>query len=589
MLRSVRKIIAFYSLIGRRRLAPILIGGLLVTSPVILDLVVPLLVRKTIDILASTGRLSLDMVYLLGAVFAASLVLTYGGEILYLRGKFKAAADLRNRIFAQSFFLPWQRLRQRGSAYFATLINNQVNDAFLVLDYGYIRNIVMLARMVAILIIVLTWDRGFFLLFLLNVVVVVAYSEVIDRATHHHYSRGLELMRRATAYIVETFENIHEILAGEGRGKSHKRYERMVEEITDVALKAEFSRATLDKAMVDLPNYISRVLILLYGGFLVVNGRITIGTIWALWVYFSYLTEPLYVFRELAKIAVQSTATIEAVLDYFAETKRAREAFANRTLVPNPEAPVYVVRDLTFGFEPANPILNHVSFDVRRGELVAVVGLSGEGKSTLLNILLGFEQGYEGEVKFLGNELRGIFPGSVFEHLGYYSQTVGIFNDTLENNITLGRPLDARRLEEVITALEIGHLRGRLLGEGGSFLSGGERQRVQLARLFYGGKDVVVIDEPLTNLDLISERSLLGKLASYVAQRSGIIISHKPNVLRLATRVIVLRDGQVVADGALGELVHRDPICREIIHTYVDNALELSRELEEAADGTISS
>ncbi len=216
------------------------------------------------------------------------------------------------------------------------------------------------------------------------------------------------------------------------------------------------------------------------------------------------------------------------------------------------------------------------------------MGLSGEGKSTLLNILLGFEQNYQGEVKFLGNELQTFPLGSIFDHLGYYSQTVGIFNNTLENNIVLGRPLDAQRLEDVILDLGLDHLRGRSLGEGGSFISGGEKHRVHLARLIYAGQRYVVLDEPLTNLDLINERWLLAKLAEFLAQRSGIIVSHKPSVLRLATTIVVLSEGQVVAVGALKDLVRSNPVCRQIIHAYVDDARQLSRELGKTADGAYS-
>jgi len=580
MLKSLRNIYAFYSLIGLRRLWPILIGGLLVTSPVILGIVSPLLVRQIIDGLAA-GSINWTIVHLLGALYAFSFLLSYGGDLLYLRGKFQAAAELRCRVFAQSFYLPWQKLRQQGSAYFATLINNHLNDAFLVLDYGYIRALVASIRMLVILGIVLLWSRTFFFLFILNVVLLLAYSEIMSRATHHYYSRGFDLMRRATAYIVETFDNIHEVLAGESRQKSCRRYIEMTDEMTSVALRAEFWRAQLDKVMTDLPDYLSRLVILVYGGYLVVNGHMTIGTIWALWSYFAMLTEPIHMLQSLARISVKNDATMDGILNYFAETEKERKTFNRDGILPDSGAPVYCLSDVTFSFNTNSPILTNISFDIPRGELVAVVGLSGEGKSTLLNMLLGLEQSYEGSLKFLGSDVRGVYPGHMFEHIGYCSQNTGIFNDTLENNITLGRPVDRRRLEEAIAAMEIDHLQGRLLGERGSFLSGGEKQRVQLARLIYANKDVVVLDEPLTNLDLVNERTLLERLANYVVGRSGVIISHKPNVLRLATRAIVLSEGRVIAEGKIHDLMRSNSVCRDIIRTYIDNALEFSKELNE--------
>ena len=584
MLKNLRSIYAFYSLIGLRRLLPILIGGLLVTSPVILGVASPLLMRQIIDSLTA-GSMDWNVVYLLGALYGASFLLSYGGDLLYLRGKFQAAMELRCRVFTQSFFIPWQKLRQQGSAYFATLINNHLNDAFFVLDYSYISALVSLIRMLVILGIVFLWNRTFFFLYVLHVVLLVAYSEVMSRATHHYYAHGFDLMRRATVYIVEIFDNIHEVLAGESRQKSCRRYTEMTDEITGVALKAEFRRAQLDKVMTDLPDYLSRLLILVYGGHLVVQGRMTIGTIWALWTYFAMLTDPINMLQSLARVSVKNAATLDGILQYFTETEQARSTYDRDSIVPDSAAPIYCLRDVTFSFNGHSPILKDISFAIPRGEVVAVIGLSGEGKSTLLNILLGLEQGYEGSVKFLGSEVRGVYPGLMFEHLGYCPQNIGIFNDALEDNITLGRPVEAKRLDEAIATLEIDHLRGRPLGENGSFLSGGEKQRVQLARLFYANKDVVVLDEPLTNLDLVNERTLLERLASHVAGRSGVIISHKPNVLRLATRAIVLSEGRVIAEGKLNDLMRSNHVCRDIIRTYIDNALEFSKELDETAIG----
>lgn len=578
MLKNLRIIYTFYSLIGLPRLLPILIGGLLENVPAILGVVSPLLVREIIDGLAK-GSMDWGTVYILCAVYATSFILSYGGDLLYVQSKWRAVMELRSRVFAQSFYLPWQKLRQQGSSYFATLINNHLNDAFIVLDYGYIRALVALARMVVILGIVLVWDRTLFALFVFNVVLLAAYSEVISRATRHLYVHGFELMRRATTYIVEIFDNFHEVLAGEGREKSNRRYMAMSNELVGVALQAESRRVQLDKAMTDLPDYVTRLLVLVYGGYLVVNGRMTIGTIWALWAYFAMLTEPLNMLQSLTPISVRVVATLESILTYFAETEQTKKAFSDRSITPDPNAPVYSLRDVALSYGEDNPVLKNVSFDVPRGEIVAVIGLSGEGKSTLLNVLLGLEQQYEGHVKFFGTEVKGLYPGLVFQHLGYCAQTIGIFNDTLDNNITLGRPVDNGHLQEVIAMLEIEHLRGRLLGEHGGFLSGGEKQRVQIARLLYANKDVVILDEPLTNLDLVNERALLEKLAGHMVDRSGIIISHRPNILRLATRAIVLSEGQVIAEGKLADLMHSNQVCRDIIRTYVDSAMEFGREL----------
>jgi len=577
-LTNLRKIISFYSLIGKRRLIPILIGGFLATSSVVFGFFIPLLVRNIIDGLTINMQMEWNSIYLLAILYTTSFILTYIGDQIYLREKFKAAADLSNRIFKLSFFFPWKKLKQQGSAYYASLINNQLNEAFVVLDYGFIRNIFVLIRMVLILVMVFAWSKFFFFLYVVNVAIVGLYTNIIDRVSHRPYSRGYELMRQATNFIVETFENLHEIFAGEAKSKRENEYERIYQKITDSVVEAEIPRSRFDKLMVDLPDYFSRLIILVYGSFLVINGRMTVGTIWALWTYFSFVTEPLYLFRELARIAVRVSANLDTILNYFDEAEHAQKNYTKHEIFPVPKAPVYSLKDVSFGFEPDKPFLKKISLNVQHGETIAIVGLSGEGKSTLLNILLGLEQNYEGEVKLLGNELKGTYPLAVFKYVGYYSQTVGIFNETLESNIVMGRKLDEERLEKVIDDLKLDHLKGRLLGEGGSFVSGGEKQRIQLARLFYAEKDVVVVDEPLTNLDTINESILLEKLEDYLSTRSGIIISHKPNVISLANRVFVLKNGTVAATGSFSELMSGDDTFKGIIESYLSSANEIGRK-----------
>ncbi|MDI3495938.1 MAG: hypothetical protein PWQ72_2065 [Pseudothermotoga sp.] len=574
-LKSIRKIFRFYSLVRKRFLVLIVIGGFLATSSVAFDFFVPLLVRDVINGLTKM-ELKLNTLYLLGLVYATSFVLTYVGDQIYLRAKYRAVADLSSRIFNLSFFFPWKKLKQNGSAYYATLINHQLNDAFILLDYGFFENALVIIRSIFILATVFVWSKTFFILFLVNTVIVGIYLNIIGKVTERPYAKTYEMIRRVTNFITETFENIHEVLAGGAQKKCQKECERMYQEIADTALKAELPRSRFDKLMVNLPEYFTRLFILAYGAYLVIGGKMTVGTIWALWSYFSFVVAPLYMFRELARVTTRVSANLDAVLAYFDEVKKAEEAFKSSKIKPIPGSPVYELIDVAFGFDPEKPILKQISFKIQPREIVAIVGLSGEGKSTLLNILLGLEENYEGVVKFLGNDLKRLPSSAVFEHVAFYSQNVGIFNDTLENNIILGREYDEDKLNRVIKELGIEHLKGRKLGEGGSFVSGGEKQRIQLARLFYADKPVVVLDEPLTNLDTITEKFLLEKLSEFLKKRTTVIISHKPNIIGIASKIVFLENGRISAIGGFEDLMQNNETFRKIIETYVSESKKIA-------------
>ena len=543
-LASIKKIFRFYSLIKKRFLVLIVLGGFLATSSAVFDFFIPLLVRDIIDGLTKL-ELRLNTIYLLGLIYATSFALVFIGDQMHLKAKYKAVAELSSRIFKQSFFFPWQKLKMQGSAYYATLINHQLNDAFFLLDYGFFNTVLAIVRSAFILATVFMWSRMFFVLFVANAVIVGIYLNIIGKVTERPYSKMYEALRRITGFITETFENIHEVLAGQAQEKRQKECKKMYQEVAGFVLKAELPRSRFDKLMVNLPEYFTRLFILTYGAYLVIGGKITVGTIWALWTYFSFVISPLYMFRELARVITRVSANLDAVLGYFDEAKQAEKSFEKRKIEPVPGSPVYELENVSLEFEGGKLVLRDVSFKVEPGEIVAIVGFSGEGKSTLFNILLGFEQGYEGTVKLLGNDLKQVMPSVVFEHVAFYSQNIGIFNDTLENNIVLGREYDEEKLQRILKELGIEHLKGRKLGEGGSFVSGGEKQRIQLARLFYADKPVAILDEPLTNLDAITEKALLEKLKNFLKGRTAVLISHKPNIIKISTKIVFLENGTV--------------------------------------------
>lgn len=544
-----------------------------------MSVAIPIVVGRFVDGLAQ-GRFDLRLLWVLGGIYGVSFLLSYAGEIVYTRNKFLAAQELRDEIFANSLYLPIRQVRERGSAYFATLIGDQVNDAFVVIDYPVVNNVASLVRMVAVLLVVLQWDSVLFALFLVNVAFVASYSRVIHKATHGLVAQGLELGRRILAFVTESLENIHELWAHGGVARRYEQYRSLSGQYAALAVRAETARVQLDKWLVDVPVSVSRVLLLLYGAIQVTSGALSIGTLWPLWVYLGYITDPLYVFRGLARIATQSAATIRDVLGFLAVARAAR---ASREPVCHPmqkDAPcvVWRVNGLTRSAGDRR-ILDDVSLVVEEGEIVGLVGLSGEGKSTLLNVMLGFEQEYAGSVQLLGEDVRKIGPENLFRIVGYHSQQVGILNDTLERNIAMGDPVDRGRLEWVIGELGLQHLRGRPLGEGGAFISGGERQRLQLARLFYGDRRIVVVDEPLTNIDVLAEQELTAKLAGCLNGRSGILISHKLNVLLLATRLVVLQEGRVAVDGPRDAVLEAGGLYRQLVDTFLETARSVGSQV----------
>ncbi|MHB8407555.1 MAG: thiol reductant ABC exporter subunit CydD [Acidiferrobacterales bacterium] len=229
-------------------------------------------------------------------------------------------------------------------------------------------------------------------------------------------------------------------------------------------------------------------------------------------------------------------------------------------------------------YEPGRAALDGVSIDIAPGERVALVGPSGAGKTTVVNLLLGFVRPESGEVLINGLALSELDPRQWLEHVAWVPQNPRIFHGTVHDNICLGRTgagrnavRTAARLalaEEFIEALPLGY--DTVVGEGGQGLSGGQAQRLALARAFFKDAPVVLLDEPSANLDLENERRLITGIDLLAKDRTTITIAHRLNTVTRADRIVVLDRGQVAEMGTHRELLDRPGLYRRLVGRYAE-------------------
>jgi ATP-binding cassette subfamily C protein len=220
------------------------------------------------------------------------------------------------------------------------------------------------------------------------------------------------------------------------------------------------------------------------------------------------------------------------------------------------------VRDLAFAYGAGPRVLDGISFEIAAGEKVAIVGASGGGKTTLVQVLLGLYAPSSGQVLFDGVPVTRIGMDVVRDNVATVLQHPALFNDTLRMNLTLGRDIpDARlwealrvaQLAEVVAELEAGL--DALVGRNGVRLSGGQRQRLAVARMVLADPKVVILDEATSALDTATEARLHAALSHFLAGRTTLIIAHRLSAVRQADRALVLEHGRIIEQGSHAELM----------------------------------
>ena len=291
------------------------------------------------------------------------------------------------------------------------------------------------------------------------------------------------------------------------------------------------------------------------GGTLALQGALTAGTIVVFVSYLGSLYEPIDALAQTAQTVQNAAAESDRVMEILEIEPAVADVPGAREL---PVAGCVRYHEVSFGYEPGRPVLHSVSFSAEPGEVLAVVGPTGAGKTTLASLLVRFFDPWEGRITIGDADLRDFTLHSLRRQIALVLQDPFIFPLTIAENIALGRPeaprgqvvaaAQAANADRFIECLPDGY--DTLVGERGATLSGGEKQRLSIARAFLKDAPLLILDEPTSALDARTEGLLLGALERLMAGRITFVIAHRLSTIRGADEILVLDEGRIVERGS---------------------------------------
>jgi subfamily B ATP-binding cassette protein MsbA len=366
-------------------------------------------------------------------------------------------------------------------------------------------------------------------------------------------------MGSITTFLHETITGNRIVKAFNMEDYEKRRFAEENNRFFKIVLKRVKIRA-LSHPLMELLGGIGVALIIWVGGYSVIRGELTPGT------FFSFMTALLMLYapiRDLNKVNLEIQEGLAAVARVFELLDTAPDIKEEEGAVPLP--PISREIDfarVTFKYDE-EPVLKGISLHIKVGEVIALVGMSGAGKTSLVNLLPRFYDVEEGQILIDGYDIRKVTLQSLRDQIGLVTQQTILFNDTVRNNIAYGSL--KRSDQEIIEAAKAANAHDFIqrlpqgyetpIGEQGVKLSGGERQRLSIARALLKNAPILILDEATSSLDSDSETEVQKALEELMKGRTVFVIAHRLSTIRNAHRIIVLSEGQIVEEGAHEELI----------------------------------
>jgi ABC-type multidrug transport system fused ATPase/permease subunit len=551
--------------------ASLAVSTILAIASQVSGILVPVLTGVVINELSGdpdTRLLVIEVsaIVLLGLIRGA---LMYGRRVISGRQALGVEYDLRDELYSHFLRLSFGFYDRSQTGQLMSRATIDLQSVRFFLGYGLIffaQHVVTIVVVTAVLF-VYSWQLALVALAITPVIALTAYR--YSRVSHPVLRDVQQTLAEVAIVAEESITGVHVVKSFAQEDRRAERFRAAADKVFGQTLAANRQRALYIPLLTFLP-LVAQALVLLAAGRMVISGSLSLGAFFSFNLLLAMLVMPLRMLGMWIGQAQRAIAAGERIFEILDEPEEVFDRSDARALPPGPGHLSF--EGVSFGYDPARPVLEDVSLDVEAGRTLALIGPTGSGKTSLAALVPRFYDTTTGSVLVDGVDVRDLVRRSLRREIGVISQDPFLFSASIRDNIALGMPdAPAEAVEAAARAaqahdfiLELPHGYDTVVGERGITLSGGQRQRIAIARALLIDPRVLILDDATASVDATTEAKIRAGLREVMRGRTTIIIAHRLSTIALADEIVVLDHGRIAARGTQAELLEASAVFREI-------------------------
>lgn len=484
----------------------------------------------------------------------------------------KAIFDLRNDISTKMNRLPVSFFDNRQAGDILSRMTNDVDAISNALQQSFIQVVtaILSISFAIIMMFLLHWGMAFILIAFIPITYYSAQHLV--RLSQPAFKQQADALGALFGYTQEQLTGFTEIKVYGKQAESIEEFKKRNEALKDYGFKASFLSAMLFPTL-NLVSNLSYIAVALVGTFQVIAQRLTVGNLQAFVNYVWQINQPIQMITQLSGVMQSAVAASQRVFEFLDEEEE--DVLSHEQTLPTQVRGLVEFDHVRFGYKPDYPLMKAISFKVQPGEMVAVVGPTGAGKTTLINLLMRFYDIDSGAITIDGIDTKTVSRQDLRRHFGMVLQDAWLYTDTIRENIRFGA-LDATD-DDVMKAAEIANVNHFIktlpngynmeINEEANNISLGQKQLMTIARAVLADPDILILDEATSSVDTRLEQLIQSAMDKVMEGRTSFVIAHRLSTIRNANLILVMREGNIIEHGTHDQLIAANGFYAELYHS----------------------